>query len=349
MNKSLLSDIKGNFLATGVGSLPHSDALSALNLVFDTLGSDVPFWPQLPRRAFSENMYAQFCERLPGFTLDEAAKSVWVDTAGESYIMQLEDCFNKTQSGDVDYFAISRGFAEGLHVFSRRLSGLNWQGWAKAQVIGPVSLGLSLADENKNPIIFNAELSDLLPQFLAMKASWIIRFLKERSGARVIIFIDEPYLVAVGTSQCSLPRENIIEKINSVVSAIHDNGALAGIHCCGNTDWEMVMETGVDIINFDAFGYLDKILLYEEPLSLFLKRGGIPAPGIVPTNEEALSTPDLAEKLFDILRKRPALLKNGALITTSCGCNGLSQDAALSAHKMCVELAGKLKAEFRVA
>jgi len=346
MTNSLLSDIKGNFLATGVGSLPYGDALGALDFVFDVLGSHIPFWPQLPRRAFSENMYVQFCEKFPGFMLDEATKSVWVDTVSESYVAQLEDCFNKTQSADVDYFAVSREYAEGLHIFSQRLSGLNWQGWAKAQVIGPISLGLSLSDENKNPIIFNAELSDLLPHFLAMKASWVIRRLRAHSGAKVIIFVDEPYLVAVGTSQCSLPREVIIEKINHVVRVIHDNGALAGIHCCGNTDWEMVMETDVDILNFDAFGYLDKLLLYEKPLSSFLKRGGIPAVGIVPTSEEALLAPGLAGKLFDILRKCPGLLKNGALITTSCGCNGLSQGSTRMAHRLCAELAEKLRLEF---
>ncbi|MBI5874067.1 MAG: hypothetical protein HZB36_08055 [Candidatus Omnitrophica bacterium] len=345
MSKNLLNDIKNNFLATGVGSLPHSDARASVDLVFKVFDSHIPFWPQLPRRSFCENMYAQFCERLPGFKVDENSKSVWVDTKSPSYIDELEDCFNKIQAFDVDYFGISRGFAEGLYIFSQRLKGMNREGWAKAQVIGPLSLGLSLTDENKKPIIFNAELSELLPHFLALKAAWVARQIKANAGSKAIIFIDEPYFVAVGTSQCSLPRESIIEKINHVVGAIHDNGALAGIHCCGNTDWEMVMETNIDILNFDAYGYLDKLLMYEAPLASFLKRGGIPAIGIVPTDEDAL-VPGLAENLFDVLRKKPFLLKNGALITTSCGCNGLSQDAALSAQRLCVELAERLKKEF---
>lgn len=340
-----LGDIRGHFLATGVGSLPQTEALSAVDFVFETLGFHVPFWPQLPKRTFFENMYVQFCENLPGFRVDASSRSVWVDTAGASYVSELEDCFNKTQAAAVDFFAISRPYAEGLFLFSQRLMGLNWQGWVKAQVIGPLSLGLSLLDEKQNPILYNAELSELLPLFLALKTAWIIRQIKVHAKTKIIIFIDEPYLVAIGTSSCSLPRAVMIEKINQLVRVIHDNGALAGIHCCGNTDWEMVMATGIDILNFDAFGYLDKILLYEGALASFLKRGGIPAIGIVPTNEEAL-IPGAAEGLFETLKRNHRLLGNGALITTSCGCSGLSLEASRLAHTMCVELAERLRGKF---
>lgn len=342
---ALLNEFKGNFLATGVGSLPHADARQALDLVFDCFGFHVPFWPQLPRRSFLENMYVQFGGAFPGLKIDEASKSVWVDTQDASYLAQLEECFNKTQAADVDHFAINRSCAEGLHLFASRLKGMSWQGWAKAQVIGPLSLGLTLLDENKSPILYNAELSELLPVFLSLKAAWLIRTLRVHAKTKVIIFIDEPYLVAVGTSAMSLARVDIIEKINQVVRLIHADGALAGIHCCGNTDWEMVLETDIDIVNFDAHGYLDRVLLYEKTFASFLKRGGIPAIGIIPTSEEALA-PDIASRSAETLLRHPGLLKNGALITTSCGCNGLSEKSARFAHEACAEVAERLRAEF---
>jgi len=306
-----LDDIKNNFTATGVGSLPFSNAGEALDLVFDTLDFHIPFWPQLPRRSFYENMYVQFSENFPGFKIDEVSKSVWVDTSSNDYIGQLEECFNKTQSADLDYFAVTKPYAEALHLFSHRLMGASWQGWVKAQVIGPLSLGLSLLDENKNPVIYNPELSELLPLFLSMKAAWIIRALKVHAKTKIIIFIDEPYLVAVGTSQCSLPKADIVDKINQVVRVIHESGALAGIHCCGNTDWELIMSSDIDILNFDAYGYLDKLVIYERALEAFLEKGSMPAIGIVTTNEDLL-VPDFAGCAFDILKKHPRLLKNGA-------------------------------------
>jgi len=41
-----------------------------------------------------------------------------------------------------------------------------------------------------------------------------------------------------------------------------------------------------------------------------------------------------------------AFLKNGALITTSCGCSGLSEELSQKAHGLCVELAERLRREF---
>ncbi len=342
-----INDIKNNFIATGVGSLPFVDVNSAVNFVFDTFDFHIPFWPQLPKRSFYENMYVQFSEGFPGIKIDEASKNVWVDTGSAQYLEALEECFNKTQAVDVDYFSISKSYAEGLHLFSQRLMGVGWQGWVKAQLIGPLSLGLSLLDEKKNPIIFNQELGELLPLFLSLKAAWLVRTIKVHAKTKVIIFIDEPYLVAVGTSQCSLPRAEIIEKINQVVRVIHDGGALAGIHCCGNTDWELIMSTEIDILNFDAYGYMDKLLLYEKSLEAFLERGSLLALGIVSTNEEVL-VPDFTQCAFDRLKKHSRLFKNGAIITTSCGCSGLSESATVFAHNACVELAERLRAEFQI-
>lgn len=331
-------------MATGVGSLPHTEAKAAVNLVFDTLSFHIPFWPQLPRRSFHENMYVQFCEKFPGICVDEKERTIFVNTQSPQYLAQMEEVFNKCQAVDVDYFAINRSAAEGLDLFSKRLMGLNWQGWVKAQIIGPLSLGLSLLDENKNPILYNAELGQLLPLFLSLKVSWLIEQLRVNTRTGIIIFIDEPYLVAIGTSQCSLPKPEIIDMINQVVRVIHDNGALAGLHCCGNTDWELVMATDIDILNFDAYGYLDKVFLYEGAVASFLKKGRIPAIGIVPNNEDLLKD-GLSDQLLQILKQRPAFLKNGALITTSCGCSGLSQELALKACEVSVEVAERLKYE----
>lgn len=345
MSIKLIDDIKGNFIATGVGSLPFLDTQEAVNFVFDVLGQHIPYWPQLPKRTFCENMYVQFSEGLPGIKIDEKEKAVWVDTSCEQYLSSLEESFNKIEATDVDFFSVGRQYAEGLYAISERMMELNWEGWAKAQVIGPISLGLTLFDEKKNPIIYNAELRELIPSLLSLKAAWIGKQLKVNSKTKIMIFLDEPYLVAVGTNQCSLDSKVIIENINRVVSVIHEAGALAGLHCCGNTDWNMLMQTNIDILNFDAYGYLDKLLLYDKALNAFLKRGGILAPGVVPSNTD-VAQEGLADRLFNILKSNPVLFKNGMIVTPSCGCSGLSPQLAKKAALMCVELAERMKVEF---
>lgn len=338
-------DLKSHFLATAVGSLPQDDPRQAVDFVFDVFANHIPFWPQLPRRSFLEQMIVQYSEKLPGLVLDVLGKRISVDTQTDAYAQEMEDTFNKCQAQDVAYFGVSRSYAEGLYLFAQRLKALSWKGWVKAQVIGPLSLGLSLLDENKKPILYNPELRELLPLFLARKASWVAQHVKATESITPIVFIDEPYLVAVGTAQSGFSSQEFIQSINLMVGAIRHQGALTGLHCCGNTDWETVLATEIDILSFDAYGYLDKFLLYPQALEAFLGRGGLLALGIVPNSQELLKK-DLEQDLVAVLRRQPRLIKNGALITPSCGCGSLSPELSEKAHCLCVTLAQRLSQEF---
>jgi len=42
----------------------------AISLIFDTC-PEIPFWPQLPKRAPYENMYIPFLEGVPCVVVDE--------------------------------------------------------------------------------------------------------------------------------------------------------------------------------------------------------------------------------------------------------------------------------------
>ena len=60
-----------NCIATGIGSLPHSDPDKAAALSLQYL-TGAPIWPQLPQRDFREHMGGQYSEMLPGLQFDEA-------------------------------------------------------------------------------------------------------------------------------------------------------------------------------------------------------------------------------------------------------------------------------------
>jgi hypothetical protein len=47
--------------------MPHTDAEAALDAA---LSLDIPFWPQLPRLNYFEDMYVQASEHFPGIVLD---------------------------------------------------------------------------------------------------------------------------------------------------------------------------------------------------------------------------------------------------------------------------------------
>ena len=87
--------------------------------------------------------------------------------------------------------------------------------------------------------------------------------------------LDEPYLCSFGSAFVNVSREDVAAAIDVAVAAIHAEGALAGIHCCGNTDWSLVLSTAIDVVNFDAYSFFQGIPLYPEPVRAFLNRGGI--------------------------------------------------------------------------
>ena len=242
-------DLRG--LATGVGSLPFKDPVQALDLIFKYL-PEIPFWPQLPRRSFLEGMLIQYSQNIPCLSIaddDLIFHSRNIDA-------ELERFYEKIISQDLEHFAIGAGYASGLYEFRRMLREnpqlLNPVRYIKCHITGPFTFSASVKDDKDVPLLHEPVLRQAIIKGLAMKALWQVRFFKE-FNKKIIMFIDEPYLVAVGTSQCSLPKTEIIDKINQLVGLIHDNGALAGLHCCGNTDWELVMASDIDILNFDEF------------------------------------------------------------------------------------------------
>jgi hypothetical protein len=174
-----------------------------------------------------------------------------------------------------------------------------------------------------------------------MNARWQIRQLKT-TRPNIIIFVDEPYMASFGSAFINLGREQVVAMLDEVFDAIHAEGGLSGVHCCANTDWSVLLDTKVDILNLDAYGYIENLALYPAELRKFLDRGGIIAWGIVPNNDEIdTATP---EGLADQLRNGMALICEKAeirgvaispdefnkrsLITPACGLGSTTPEIA---------------------
>jgi len=208
---------------------------------------------------------------------------------------------------------------------------------------GPFSMGLGLKDEKDKPVIYNYGYFDIIKKALNMKAKWMIATIKTHyPDKEVITFFDEPYLVSFGSAYVSISKDETISILNEVLGDIN---AKRGIHCCGNTDWSLLLNTDIDIINYDAYNFLETIFYYRKDLLKFLERGGWISPGIVPSSEEVLKV-DRTDMLgiltkFNTLvddlktEKRP----DDWLITTSCGLGSLSNNEARQAMEILKDLA----------
>lgn len=329
--------LKFNFEATGIGSVPFKDAKAACDIIFSNFQA-IPFWPQLPRISFYENMYVQFSERLPGLVVDENKKTIHMDLSQAG--LEFTDVYEKCLEGDADFFAVSEDHAKGFYEFLRLSKNLPGSvKFLKGHIIGPISYALSLTDENKSPILYNNDFFEVLTKVLIMKAKWQIKKLKS-CFPKVIIFIDEPSLVSIGSSYVNINPDTAFAKLDELIGAIKEEGALCGLHCCGNTDWPLLLKRDIDILSFDAYNFTKEILLYSAELKEFFRRGSTVAWGVVPTSSDAinLETADgLADRLGNAVNAMAAkgIEKNiaSSLVTPSCGVGTLDEASALKAFE----------------
>jgi hypothetical protein len=320
-------------LVTAIGSFPHRDPAPALELIERYL-PEAPAWPQLPRRGFRENMCAQFSRGMPALVLDEQKERIFLQV-GNDLLPRLEEFYQEIIEDNLDYFALDGDFAPGFRAFRDYLRRREPAPYAKGCVTGPITFGLTITDQDRKPSLYHPELFDAITKTITAKARWQIRELAPFCG-RVIIFIDEPYMSSVGSALVSLKEEEVVEKLNEVIDAIHGEGGLAGIHCCANTDWAILLSTSIDILSFDAYGYAKNLLLYERSLRKFIERGGALAWGITPSSREVEGEDleSLWEKLmvsWQRLEKagwtRRELLDH-SLLTPSCGMGTLTPELA---------------------
>ena len=327
-----MSGLKG--LATGIGSLPYKDAQEALDLVFKYT-PNIPFWPQLPKRDSREGMLAQFTENLP---LLKVAKDGVRFLPHEMEDGALESFYERIIGNDVEYFKISEDYAQGFYAFCQRLEkqDLKDVAYIKCHDTGPFTFAASLKDVNGVSLLHDAVFFQVILKGLAMKALWQIEHLR-KFGKKIILFFDEPYLAGFGSAYTPVNREGVVSGLVDFTQGLTAPDVLIGVHCCGNTDWSIFTDvSGINIINFDAFDYQEKFVLYADNLKGFLKRGGIICWGVVPTQEsgDKLDPDLLSAKVLDgvnLLVKKGLdrqMLSNQLLISPACGLGSLEPQNA---------------------
>ncbi len=328
-------------LPTMIGSMPQTNPDDACRVVLRHLPA-VPAWPQLPGRTPKENMYAQFSEGFPGVTVEDSR--VYIDRSRD-IDGGLEKLYTAYTDGDTSAYGISRDYAAGFHALLA--SRLDKAVALKGQVTGPISWGLAVADGAQGAI-YDDTLADAIARHLRLKAAWQYQQLS-RVSRNVVIFLDEPSLTSLGSAFVALPTEKVKELLEETLGGI---GGLRGLHCCGNTDWSLLLGLPIDILSFDAYNYAGALGAYAADVRSFVGKGGAIAWGIVPNDEDLLAKESVAS-LKDRLQEAIApFAKEGipfkqlveqSLITPSCGLASLSPEAAEQALAFLGELSDKMR------
>lgn len=354
---------KPELLATGIGSLPHTNCDQAYSLIRSTF-EKIPHWPQLPRLDRSEDIIYQYTAalvRLGLLYLDESGRAYfdteqpnWTDKTTAFYEIYLR--VQKGETEFLNFFGFPVRSASGFHSFVRNFKseGKGSARYIKGQVSGPLTTGFSLTDEKMVASFYNVELKDIVVKNLELHARWQSRVLASL-GVQPIVFIDEPTMYAYGQAAfITLTREEIMEAINCVCDAIEAEGGIPGIHVCSPADLSIAMESNATVVDFDAYLNGSLLSVYATQLSKFLKRNGVLGWGIVPTSEKAWDEDcdsivglfqSRVKELTDVGINAKQLLEQ-SMITPSCGTGGLPIELAERVYDLTKEVSGKLRATF---
>jgi methionine synthase II (cobalamin-independent) len=306
--------------STGIGSMPHTQVELGLQAA---LAMDIPFLPQLPMHHPSEYMIPSAIEGLPGLSYDEDGMCT-VDLAQwnagrQAFEAKLDEAL---ASGQLEAFEPTPEACRAWRPFlweveNRKLA------LAKAQIAGPFTV-LSVARTSEGvPTLDMPGLDRVLYRLVMARSLAMVKALR-RAGATPLFYLDEPGLYAFQRTQ---PRHLLaLQEMKLLIVALQREGALVGLHCCGNTDWAALLDTQPDLLSLDVRLSLDAVLEEPEALARFLASGATLSLGIVPT--DLTSSYDVGELTDSVEASLKAALPKErsftqvlahSLLTPACG------------------------------
>jgi hypothetical protein len=315
---------------TGIGSLPHHNADTALEFSFK-LG--IPFLPQLPRRNPGESMIPQALEGLPGLQIDTDGTAilrldVW-QTQSQSFAQRLDHAFARQEdSPTLEEFEPT---AEACSSWKPFLWELQERGQrvAKIQMAGPLTAQWAIRLTDGSRPDQHPELSTQIFKLILARATAMVSRLVT-SGIQPICFLDEPGMYAFSLSQ---PQHVLRrQELKLLIQTLRKAGAIVGIHCCSNTQWEALLSLGLDLLSIDTHLSLSHALATADGRALenFILGGGRLSLGVIPTEEAVniaqLDSRVIGDEILAILghhwEAQPKLaqrLLREALYTPACG------------------------------
>jgi len=318
---------QGRLSTTAMGIMPHDNVDDALKLAFSV---DIPFWPQLPRLSFYEDMYVQAMEHFPGAVIDEDRLRIFVDT--DRFLEEIPQYLE--HENDPSAFILSDRFS---HVYRRFLSfDLASCTSIRGQIISPVSLTLKIVDENGKPIVYNDEVRAFTYAFIQKKLNAQYAELRDKN-ANAFVWIDDPGLEFIFNAMCGYDNVKAKEELTDFFDGV---AGPRGLHLCGSPDWDFLLSLNIEILSFNAYAFGDIFVTYDKVKS-FLEKGNIISWGIVPTYFEEFSKEDVVsiagrlESMWAVLQNKgidsDLILQNSLLAPATC--NLMNPDKTVTVEK----------------
>lgn len=265
--------LEGNCQTTAMGIMPHTDVERAIELA---LTLDIPFWPQLPKVNYYEDMYVQVSEHFPGINVDQEKRVVSFSL--EKFYRDFEDYMPYWE--EESFFRLSPEYSVVFHRFLER--DFSRYSYIRGQSIGPVSYGLKILDQQNKPMIYYEEVRQIIFEFVAKKLKAQYNEMRQvHPGA--FVWVDEPGLEMIFMAMTGYTSERAAEDYRSFLSNFPGP---KGVHLCGNPDWSFLLQLELEVLSLDVLARGHIFSRYKEDIRTFLDRGAIISWGITPTLTE---------------------------------------------------------------
>jgi hypothetical protein len=338
--------IPGNLFTTAMAVMPHQDPERALDAA---LSLDIPFWPQLPRMNYYEDMYVQASEHFPGILVDMQKQTL--SFSMEKFLNEFEHTMSHFDQ--TEYFDISPEFSVVYHRFLQM--DLSGRPAIRGQLEGPISFGLNVLDQDKRPILFEDTIRPFMFEFMAKRINVQLDRLK-RLNPNAFMFVDEPglqFLFSALSGYDSAKARTDLEYFFSLTERP------CGIHLCGNPDWDFLLGLALDVLSLDVYSNGEIFSSYVGSIRKFLDRGGVLVWGIVPTNfepfeQESVDTLELRlVDLWETLGKKGIdldFLLSRSLLSpaTCCLVNPDGEKTVEKAFKVIKALSARLRERYKL-
>jgi hypothetical protein len=319
-------NFQGRCQTTAMGIMPHADMEKALEL---SLSLDIPFWPQLPNVSYYEDMYAQASEYFPGIMVDIKNKRISFDS--REFEHQLTTYSEKIL--DPTTFSLSEKYSVVYHHFLNR----NLRNYTaiRGQLIGPVSFGFKVADENNMPIIYHEQVRALLFDFFKQKINAQYREMHNQND-NAFVWLDEPGLGWVFSGLSGYNDQQAKREYQGFVQELDSPGAL---HLCAKVNLPYLLELGAQIVSFDAYQLELMPIGYTSAVVSFLNDGGLISWGIVPPDSTALET-ETPQLLADRLTNYWKVIANNSKLSLY----DIATQALIAPARCCLKNIGQVGA-----
>jgi methionine synthase II (cobalamin-independent) len=310
--------------ATGIGSLPGTDALEAASTVFGEL-PELPHLPELPARGPGAGMIGRSAALLVDLPVEIVA-SGWRLTAHPG-----RDLRRARDLLAVDLDALEQA-AEG------------WTGPLKVQVAGPWTLAAGVELPAGHRILTDAgavrDLAESLAEGVRLHLDEVC---KRVPGATLVLQLDEPTLPAALAGR--LPTASgygTVAAVEPVVAEqrLHDVLAVAAegsraVHCCASdAPIELLTSAGADALGLDASlvttGQLDALgTAVDAGRSLWL--------GVIPSTDASVdhaSGLEAVRRIWRTLGFADSAAAAAVVPTPACGLAGATPDYARRAMRV---------------